>query len=322
MIIFPDATVGNVGGSDSSLKLTGNIKDLKTKTVTQGDGDKKTTSVFIQSVKVFAGMDADQNGKVNYQEFGEKGKSIFDNSKLDYNKINTQAFSNLNENAKVIANNNSANKLTNLKTKFSSMFEKFNAKVGYSSTAFNPNDGVDYAQNYVNTSMSALDVEATKAAKSFAEKTNQDLLQTYQKALESIAKDAQKQEVKEAKEKAIQDALHPQPDSQQEEPISSNSQSTPTSGDSGASGGSNAAGEVKSSSQNDSPTPVGVNNEQKTIIHTIRDCENLTKIAKHYGVSIDDIIKANETGKGKAIVNKNLIIAGKEIKIPKKEQVS
>lgn len=319
MIIFPDATVGNVGGSDSSLKLTGNIKDLKTKTVTQGDGDKKTTSVFIQSVKVFAGMDADQNGKVNYQEFGEKGKSIFDNSKLDYNKINTQAFSNLNENAKVIANNNSANKLTNLKTKFSSMFEKFNAKVGYSSTAFNPNDGVDYAQNYVNTSMSALDVEATKAAKSFAEKTNQDLLQTYQKALESIAKDAQKQEVKEAKEKAIQDALHPQPDSQQEEPISSNSQSTPASGNSGA---SDEAGEVKSSSQNDSPTPVGVNNEQKTIIHTIRDRENLTKIAKHYGVSIDDIIKANETGKGKAIVNQNLIIAGKEIKIPKKEQVS
>ena len=41
MIIFPDATVGNVGCSDSSLKLTGNIKDLKTKTVTQGDGDKK-----------------------------------------------------------------------------------------------------------------------------------------------------------------------------------------------------------------------------------------------------------------------------------------
>ena len=319
MIIFPDATVGNVGGSDSSLKLTGNIKDLKTKTVTQGDGDKKTTSVFIQSVKVFAGMDADQNGKVNYQEFGEKGKSIFDNSKLDYNKINTQAFSNLNENAKVIANNNSANKLTNLKTKFSSMFEKFNAKVGYSSTAFNPNDGVDYAQNYVNTSMSALDVEATKAAKSFAEKTNQDLLQTYQKALESIAKDAQKQEVKEAKEKAIQDALHPQPDSQQVDSNSSNSQTTPVSGNSAA---SDEVDEVKSSSQNDSPTPVGGNNEQKTIIHTIRDRENLTKIAKHYGVSINDIIKANETGKGKAIVNQNLIIAGKEIKIPKKEQVS
>lgn len=320
MIIFPDATVGNVGGSDSSLKLTGNIKDLKTKTVTQGDGDKKTTSVFIQSVKVFAGMDADQNGKVNYQEFGEKGKSIFDNSKLDYNKINTQAFSNLNENAKVIANNNSANKLTNLKTKFSSMFEKFNAKVGYSSTAFNPNDGVDYAQNYVNTSMSALDVEATKAAKSFAEKTNQDLLQTYQKALESIAKDAQKQEVKEAKEKAIQDALHSQPDSQQVDSNSSNSQSTPASGNSGA---SDEAGEVKSSSQDNSTTPVvGKNNEQKPTIHKIRTGENLTKIAKHYGVSIDDIIKANETGKGKAIVNKNLIIAGKEIKIPKKEQVS
>ena len=319
MIIFPDATVGNVGGLDSSLKLTGNIKDLKTKTVTQGDGDKKTTSVFIQSVKVFAGMDADQNGKVNYQEFGEKGKSIFDNSKLDYNKINTQAFSNLNENAKVIANNNSANKLTNLKTKFSSMFEKFNAKVGYSSTAFNPNDGVDYAQNYVNTSMSALDVEATKAAKSFAEKTNQDLLQTYQKALESIAKDAQKQEVKEAKEKAIQDALHPQPDSQQVDSNSSNSQSTPASGNSGA---SDEAGEVKSSSQDNSTTPVGENNEQKPIIHKIRTGQNLTKIAKHYGVSIDDIIKANETGKGKAIVNQNLIIAGKEIKIPKKEQVS
>lgn len=320
MIIFPDATVGNVGGSDSSLKLTGNIKDLKTKTVTQGDGDKKTTSVFIQSVKVFAGMDADQNGKVNYQEFGEKGKSIFDNSKLDYNKINTQAFSNLNENAKVIANNNSANKLTNLKTKFSSMFEKFNAKVGYSSTAFNPNDGVDYAQNYVNTSMSALDVEATKAAKSFAEKTNQDLLQTYQKALESIAKDAQKQEVKEAKEKAIQDALHPQPDSQQEEPISSNSQTTPVSGDSGA---SDEAGVVKSSSQNDSPTPVGGNNEQKPTIHKIRTGENLTKIAKTYGVSIKEIMDANDVGKGKAIVNQNLIIAGKEIKIPnKKEQVS
>ena len=111
-----------------------------------------------------------------------------------------------------------------------------------------------------------------------------------------------------------------QPDSQQVDSNSSNSQTTPVSGNSGA---SEEADKVKSSSQDNSTTPVGENNEQKPIIHKIRTGQNLTKIAKHYGVSIDDIIKANEIGKGKAIVNQNLIIAGKEIKIPnKKEQVS
>ena len=111
-----------------------------------------------------------------------------------------------------------------------------------------------------------------------------------------------------------------QPDSQQVDSNSSNSQTTPASGNSGA---SEEADKVKSSSQDNSTTPVGENNEQKPIIHKIRTGQNLTKIAKHYGVSIDDIIKANEIGKGKAIVNQNLIIAGKEIKIPnKKEQVS
>lgn len=63
--------------------------------------------------------------------------------------------------------------------------------------------------------------------------------------------------------------------------------------------------------------------EQKPTIQKIRTGENLTKIAKTYGVSIKEIMDANDVGKGKAIVNQNLIIAGKEIKIPnKKEQVS
>ena len=61
--------------------------------------------------------------------------------------------------------------------------------------------------------------------------------------------------------------------------------------------------------------------DNQPITYKINKGDTLTKIAKQHNVSIKDIMEANETGKGKAIVNQNLIIAGREIKIPKKEEV-
>lgn len=69
-------------------------------------------------------------------------------------------------------------------------------------------------------------------------------------------------------------------------------------------------------------TPANDDNQQTYTTYKIRSGDTLSKIAKENGVTVEDIMNANDTGKGKAIVNKNLIIANQEIKIPKKGEVS
>lgn len=195
-------SAGGVSNTPSQINLTGNIKDPKMKTVSSGEGDKKTTSVFVESVKVYASDDTNQNGKVNGGEIKSgKNASIFNNSNLSGENVKNNAFSKLDATGQQIANTKSQNTLNEIKSKFAKAFDKFNIKVGGDKLQSNGNSGV--GQSEIDSKIAAYDSQVTSAATSHANETNQKILQAYSEALSEIAKEADAEAAKQKEQEAI-----------------------------------------------------------------------------------------------------------------------
>lgn len=207
--VFPMAGIDATGaGQTNNIQLTGNIKDLKTKQTTTSEDEKKSTSVFVQSVKVYAEMDADMNGKVNRGELDKKNSSIFQQvTNQTGDNTRNQAFSQLDDSAKKIANDMSKESFSGIKSKFAGMLNKFNAKIGHETLKADSAPGV--SQDQINASAQNLDQSAITQASSFANDINSQVLHAYQDVLQTIAQEAKAQAQKEEQEAAIKADMQP-----------------------------------------------------------------------------------------------------------------